>query len=270
MVSKRSALDLPSEVFQDIVAKIQNAEQRFADFDRQLGEFWNSTPYAGEARDDTTTRRRVWVVTKVDPIPRKLRAAASDVISNLRSALDHVAYQLVLQSRAGLRPTWNVYFPIAGSSVDYPNLREGHLKGVPRDVLRMIDDVEPYKGGLGHALWQLNELSKIDKHRLLVGTASTFGGISIREIFAEHAEQLGIPLSGFPDVFVRPADGDRQLKVGDALFEEGISVGNSERRFSFVVKFSPAGIADEKPAINALADIANLAISTIRKFEHIL
>lgn len=134
---------MPTEIYQDIEAKVEHAKARFAEFDRQLDEFSKSEPYSVEARDDGKISRRTWVVTRVEPVPHGLRLAAGDVISNLRSALDHVAYQLVIQSGGGQKPTRKVYFPIANSPAEYLIVRSKNLKCLPHEVLEVFDNTQP-------------------------------------------------------------------------------------------------------------------------------
>jgi hypothetical protein len=51
--------------------------------------------------------------------PVGVAALTGDVLNNLRSALDHLAYQLVLVGTGDVAPTWRVYFPIADDAKAY-------------------------------------------------------------------------------------------------------------------------------------------------------
>ena len=162
-----------------IKAKVTRAKQHIQDFQLGLKAFHDTKPYAVGMNEDAQAGKRIYYVTKVDPIPDNIATIAADVLQNLRSPLDQIAYQFVLAARGGAEPNWPVYYPISGSAADYPALRNGNIKGVRQEVIDAIDATEPYKGGKGHVLWQLNGLNKTDKHRLIVAAGSFSAGVEI-------------------------------------------------------------------------------------------
>jgi hypothetical protein len=73
-------------------------------------------------------------------------------------------------------------------------------------VIDAIDATEPYKGGRGHALWQLNELNKPGKHHLTVATPAYYAGPSLTDIMLPRMRKLtGIPDLTFPEYRLNPA-----------------------------------------------------------------
>src|SRR6267143_4934659 len=168
-----------SAIVDRIRAKITRAKQHIQDFQLGLKAFADTKPYAVAHKENVETAKRIYYVAKADPIPDQLTAIAADVIQYLRSPLDHIAYQLVLDARSGAEPDWLVYYPISGSAADYPATRKSKIKGVRQEVIDAIDATAPYKGGKGHALWQLNALNKPDKHELLIGAGGFSAGIDI-------------------------------------------------------------------------------------------
>jgi hypothetical protein len=113
-------------------------------------------------------------------LPEDLPAIVGDVAHNLRSALDHLAWQLVLLH--GGTPTRRTRFPLMQrrhASGELPNI-EG---GVSDTTRKLLDEVQPYTwGDDGHdpaiaPLAVLNALSNVDKHReLVVGIAVVDSG----------------------------------------------------------------------------------------------
>jgi hypothetical protein len=89
---------------------------------------------------------------------------AGDVIHNLRSALDHLAHQLVLVGSPGAEPSRSIEFPIAKDAVTYEASKPRKVQGMRPDAVKAIDDLKPYKGG-NDVLWRIHELDNIDKHR---------------------------------------------------------------------------------------------------------
>jgi|SRR5580704_486461 hypothetical protein len=103
-----------------------------------------------------------------------------DAIHNLRSALDHLVWQLVLVNKK--RPSGSNQFPICDTGANYwsagwkdgkktPSTRERRLEGVSDAHKALIDEAQPYRARVPpsaiHALSALRDLSNYDKHRLV-------------------------------------------------------------------------------------------------------
>jgi hypothetical protein len=119
--------------------------------------------YSGFAQGEPNLR-------KLPIIHFDMLAIAGDVLQNLRSALDHVMYNLALvanpnATEATLR---KVSFPICNSSVEYKaNTRKRLKRLIEPRALDFIDALKPYKGG-NYLLWKLHSTNNIDKHRKLI------------------------------------------------------------------------------------------------------
>jgi hypothetical protein len=94
-----------------------------------------------------------------------LFAAAGDIVNNLRSALDHLAWQLV--EAVGNTPSKHTGFPIAPSAETYEETKARKVEGMSPEAVRLIDSLKPYQGG-NEALWRLHEINNIDKHQTIV------------------------------------------------------------------------------------------------------
>jgi hypothetical protein len=254
-----------------ITAKVTRAKQHLQDFQLGLTKFFNDNPYAILMKDAPETGQRIHYVSHVAEVPDPLAAIAADVIQNLRVPLDHIAYQLRLGGTCPPKPKEGVYFPISSSSTDYHATRRGHIKGVRQEVIEAIDATEPYKGGKGHALWQLQHMNNPDKHHLLVLAVSQYVGFDVtsmaRAMFSQMREAN--PDARIPDaktldslyrpLIVSPIGGLRPLKVGDELLREPIDHKvYGERKFAFQVSFHQPGTIEGEPAIKTLHDMANL------------
>jgi hypothetical protein len=99
-----------------------------------------------------------------------------DCLHNLRSALDHLAWQLVLLD--GQKPSFATSFPVRRTKDESRPLL---LPKVCRqDILTAIEQVQPYSDVGNPAdppvlnpLWALHRLNIIDKHRLVVVVVHT-------------------------------------------------------------------------------------------------
>ena len=98
---------------------------------------------------------------------------------NLRSALDHLVWQLVEEKQN--KPDRWTGFPIQQKSADNKGANQRDpLRGVSCEARRYIDSVQPYNGdavGIGHKLTNLNAIGNIDKHRRKVATSVRWTGI---------------------------------------------------------------------------------------------
>jgi hypothetical protein len=261
-----------------IRAKVTRAKQHIQDFQLSVRAFYDTTPYAIGIKEDAHTGERIYYVTKAEGVPDSLTAIAADVIQNLRSPLDHIAYQLVLDARHGTEPEWTVYYPISGSAAHYKATRGGKIKGVRQEVIDAIDATEPYKGGKGHALWQLNELNKPDKHELLIG-AGAIGGVDVApNLMAGFKSAMSGSFSPdeiasleIPPLILIAATKLFALNVGDELYIESLDDEVAkDRRFTCNVALNAPGVVEPEPALKTLQDMANFVDEIITKLGRLL
>jgi hypothetical protein len=104
-------------------------------------------------------------------------AIAGDAVHNLRSALDHLAFQLAEVGIArGERPVekWEeIQFPIGHGPDGYKSIKPRRVQGMTREAIEAIDALKPYKGG-NEALWLLRHLDNADKHNFIITAGSDF------------------------------------------------------------------------------------------------
>ena len=95
----------------------------------------------------------------------------ADFVYALRSGLDQLAWQLSLINNP--TPSHQTMFPIhADQTPKSEGLFRQRVWDIPCEAIAVIRDIQPYKRGATYwddPLWQLNELSNIDKHRLPAG-----------------------------------------------------------------------------------------------------
>jgi hypothetical protein len=102
-----------------ILQKVTRAKQHADDLLVKVKAFLNTRPYAVDTKRDSATRRLIYYVASVRDTPTELALISGDVLHNLRSALDHLAYQLFLVGTGGASPGFRVYFPIGDDLAEY-------------------------------------------------------------------------------------------------------------------------------------------------------
>jgi hypothetical protein len=149
---------------------------------------------------------------------------------NMRSALDHLAYQLALQHAGGPLPrkiARATSFPIFRTGPEYRKYAPSKVQGMSRETRAAIERIQPYhrsKRPMAITLQWLDEICNVDKHRGLHPTASMLIGsqFSIRSDGPGHFVLRGIDV--FPGPLAERAMLARFNGVfeGDVTFEQNI------------------------------------------------
>ena len=140
----------------------------------------------------------VYKITNVPWIDPAWSAIFGQGIYNIRSALDHLACQLVLLD--GQQPTRATQFPLLVSKRDKRGrkVRVDIAPGISRpDIRAAVESMQPYHGGgrWGDQLGVVAELSRIDKHRLPIAVSTM---LNVDHIFWGLPESSRTPSWWFP------------------------------------------------------------------------
>ena len=103
-----------------ITPKVERAKKHVGDVNTEILSFIKTNPYTVATKRDPQTRNLIYYVGDVQPVPATVALMAGDAIQNMMSALDHLAYQLVLAGTNDNppKPNW-IYFPIADDAAKY-------------------------------------------------------------------------------------------------------------------------------------------------------
>jgi hypothetical protein len=83
--------------------KIERANKHIGDIDAASRVFFNTKLYKVATKRDPETRKLIYYLSSVDPVPASFATAAGDAIHNLRCSLDHLAQQLYLAGTNGAK-----------------------------------------------------------------------------------------------------------------------------------------------------------------------
>jgi hypothetical protein len=164
---------LSSDRARKIRLKVERAKKHILDLDQRIRAFCDSNPYTIAAKPHplAAIAHTTLYVATVDPVPEDLALIIGDAIHNLRSSLDHLAWQLV--EAGGGVPNKSTYFPICQSSHQYVSaMGSGDLARIPPGAEHALFVIQPYVTGID-TLSILHELDIFDKHRLLITAIST-------------------------------------------------------------------------------------------------
>jgi hypothetical protein len=163
-----------------VFAKLRMAHTQLKLLDTAWGKYLRAQPRPYDFIvhiDPQSGHHTIYAEIVESPSPM-LSVIVGDVLHNLRSGLDHLAWELVI--RAGGKPGRHTYFPICDTEerwireVEWRRRsgdRQSPLTGIEPDsaIWKFIQAVQPYEGAIyAKAMTALRVLSNADKHRQLL------------------------------------------------------------------------------------------------------
>jgi hypothetical protein len=152
-----------------VLAKLDRAEEHRLEFDDLVEEYVGGEPYTIYSEYDPATGWHTlrWQALREPPLER-LGLVFGDMISNLRTTLDYLVWQLVLA--AGQRPGRRTSFPVVRRAKDWEVQSRTALHGVEQQWVDEIDSRQPYhrpERPSIHPLAILDHVNNLNKHRFL-------------------------------------------------------------------------------------------------------
>lgn len=209
--------------FDHLRMKINRAHKHLKELDA-LYVAYCTDPYTITHHDNPAAQRYV-IRCELKGLAEDIPLALGDAVYALRSGLDQLAWQLALLQTP--KPSRDTMFPIFGE--DTPRNQELLRKrswDLPCEAISIIKELQPYRRGAAYRsdpLWQLNELSNIDKHRIPAGRSTDANVWAaplgwIRTDF-DNGFELSWPLGLKDSVEFKPQPAD--LIFGDAIHNDG-------------------------------------------------
>jgi hypothetical protein len=240
--------------------KVTRAKKHLADLIAIRNTFiGQAEPDMIKVYTDPETGNEITKITKIVAPPPDIALIAGDAIHNLRSALDHLAYQLVFV-KTKKKPPSSIYYPIFADAKSYETGKIGKVKGMSKEAEDLIDASKPYLGGTDELYW-LHTLDIADKHHALVVTVVAVAGAWVispaRWFRPDHKTCYTLHNIRTP------------LNVGDIVL---IREPNCEDKvdLSFDVGFGEPEIVKGQPIPKLLDDISNLIDGLIVSFRQYL
>ena len=153
--------------FKGVHAKISRASDQINSLKADMDRFCTDIRQSIVPEVHRETDEQVWVYRGETPnVPIEWSVRLGEIFYNLRSALDHLVWQLVLAN--GQTPG---RLPIVEDEGDWQKATR-QLEGVTPEDKKMIRYLQPYTGGINLPFdvwnfWKLHSLCNIDKHRHL-------------------------------------------------------------------------------------------------------
>lgn len=246
--------------------KIERARRHLLEWDAAVAAYWATEPYYTEVAEDPANNKLYQVVRVRCEPPVALALVAGDVVHNARSALDHLAHDLVLAG--GGYPSKHTSFPITEKGEGWGSAASKSLKGAKPDARQVLMDLRPWKGG-DPDLWQLHHLDIVDKHRLLLVALAqmrsvVFGGTTWKP-WPDKPDQEVV----LPEVAIRVADRavihDGYISFSQPLNGESSPLVGRNPRIRLDLAFGPGVETQGEVVGDVLLTVVRAAEATVQR-----
>lgn len=236
----------------EIRLKLSRAEKHICDLDSAIRIFCESKPYVLTAKPHRIAEidHISFIAEAVQAIPGDISLILGDAIHNLRTALDHLAYQLVLAN--GEAPSRNTEFPIGDPTKKYTtSIHGGKIKGMTAEAKDIIRSVQPSNTG-DMTLWNLHALDIADKHRLLI-TAH------------QRLEQWATGSFVFDTYPLPLVEGESVINIPRSTYERN---SDEDYQIAIDIAFGETEVAAYETVVPYLRQTANVVSKTIGLFDN--
>ena len=200
--------ELPVGKLLGALAKLERATEHLDALHDGIEGFVATEPYRVEVEFDAQRRDHAVYVRVIHDPPFRLSAIVGDILQNLRSCLDHVAWAVALRTNdeAALeKVARDIAFPVTrdpGSFLSHPVLRH-----VGQDAQALFKRLQPHDGGNrpeARVLLVLHDLAKVHRHRVL---HPSFARLDISRVLLDWGDSQ--PREPFLDLTISEEDGFR-------------------------------------------------------------
>ena len=258
--------------------KTEWAKEYIRNLERRIARFHDSNPYEVRAEKDAHSPNEILRIKLVRKIPDELACIIGDAVHNLRSALDHLVWQLV-EAHGAMPPDERHMFPVSETLAKYQSAgSRRRIDGVHPGAVNLIDQSKPYAGGQGE-FWTIHYLDIIDKHRLLLLTGFVNSGLETRVTDKSQRESAaqGVHWPGTPVVHrfaSNPPGVPIMLEYGAEIQFAKVTVMTTglpmevdvEMKPLFDVAFADPEIVKGEPVVPKLQELAQFVEGFIPQF----
>jgi hypothetical protein len=285
-----------AERLQGVEVKLDRARKHLDELIGRLAVYAHREPYRLVTQVEDEGRKLVFVFELVEkPFP-EWGVIIGDFIHNLRSALDHLAYQVV--DANGGTVSGDVKFPIYKCKTSYCGWRKGRkrhrdpLAGVNARAIDAFEQEQPYRrkdtgdDPASHPLAIINKLWNDDKHKLLIPAIFRFRDPPTAPTAPPGAPAESVVLSALSfwcSDFKVAESGNEPPPFSDAAFQIG-RLDDGERLVEFSGRVTGphpqihmkgelsvhVGFADGSPLIETLITFFDEVFYLVERFRPLL
>ena len=187
--------------YEGIVAKIRRGADQASSLKADMDRFCTDVRQSIVHEVHEAAEEQAWVYRGETPnVPIDWSVRLGEILYLLRSALDHLVWQLVLAN--GQEPGRHNGFPIVRNEEAWRRQARSELRGVSQADVNSIRRLQPIDGGIGlpfdvFGLSRLHSLCNIDKHRhLILAIVGVYGFCNRHNQPRFDGSSSGRPLQG--------------------------------------------------------------------------
>lgn len=164
---------VPMPPLEGCLAKIARAEGHLTELGIRVHQYIDTQPFRILGEYLSATKEyiiRAEAVPDYGPVPSDLVLIAGEVAHQLRSALDHLVWDLVVQNTGAPPPGTDSGYPIFRTADGYNRRAPQKIRGVSPSAANRIFAAQPFHLGDRadeELTWIVQELNNTDKHRLI-------------------------------------------------------------------------------------------------------
>ncbi len=242
-------------------AKLRRAQEHLEALDAEARAYGEREPYSVTRERDPLEGWQVAYFHIHEPPPIRLGIILGDFFYNLRSCLDHLAWQLVLLD--GGTPGDHTAFPVIRDFGNWKSGGGGVLKGIGKGHFDAIETLQPYptrNDPCSRALEVVDTCCNRDKHKTLHPAFAVLDPrpealILQREPFFAANVEVHYPGAG------KPLEDGAEFARLHVTTPEPQPGAHMEVEFPIVLGFGESGLA-----IKSLPQIAMLIESVVEQF----
>lgn len=199
---------------EDFRLKLNRADQHLEVLKHDVEAWFKRQPYGVTGKYEAgPPEQYVLYFRMFEPLPKDWGLLIGEFAHNARSALDYLAWQLVLANNG--KPSRRTQFPIVLNPCAWINRSgAGRLHGASRAHIAAVERLQPYnrvdsdgwsysRRMFDHPLTHLQSLNNEDKHRVLPATLATIQSIGWDVV---GAQDVALPLSDLGSFAGKPLE----------------------------------------------------------------
>ena len=242
-----------------IKLKIGRAKEHIRDLESVVVPFFDGYPYTYAADLLPQISHYSVRLTTVEPLPPCIPVIVGDAIHNLRTVLDHLAWQLV--EAGGGTPNGRTAFPIVAADAKAAQryrsaVGQGEIVKMRPGAFKLLEAIQPYNGG-DKALVEIHELDIWDKHRLILAVYAVLGAWGLKT----------------PKIWFGELGFGKAIEVGDEICripQDTWERSHENIRFGFYTAFGRPEIVRGESVLETLNKMDDAVAAVVSRFEEFL
>jgi hypothetical protein len=238
----------PKQTFKDARSKAQWAKHHIYELVGEYRALLDSNLTRLTIEDDFEPGTQRVKIVRIAEFPPSIPLIIGDAVHNLRTAFDYIMVAITGLDWIAL-PVGRTRDDIISKSAHYRTIEATF----PDLATFIVDEIQPYHRGQ-FRLWELSELDRIDKHRLILPTIN-------------QTHRLGMDVedqSGNRSTNIWFTAGDRFSTT--RTFPGPVKV-HHEGRTALSISFGPGTPLENNPVLETLDEFSELALQAIERFE---